>query len=486
MKTRLLVPLLAVLMAVLFWSCGTSDTTEPLPGEGAISGTVVDASTGAVLQAVTVTINGVVGDSPTAQTDDQGHFDLKFSVDSVLTVTVTLSRDRYRDTTFAVKVLAGSTTTLSIKMTSQQAVSGGSGLPQTIAFLGAVPQELSVFGVGGKETAVMNWQVRDSLGNPVDALHQATLTFAVVGQLGGGEYLSPSTMTTDASGNAVITFNAGTRSGVVQVVASTTVGARIVSSSPVRVVIHGGFPDQAHFTIATATYNFPALGIAGLRHQISVLVGDKYSNPAAQSAVYFRSSAGVIQGTFANAVTTQDGQGTVDLISGNPEPYGNAAAPAPLGDGYHYVVAQTLGQNGVIVQDSIPLLWSGQAIIANISPTTFTIPNAGSQVVTFQVQDVLGHPLAAGTAINVVATIPPPPTDGAYQNKVFLTFGTDGHIELPDVIYPGPNRTSFSMTVQDGSWGIVDSAGTPVNVSITVSGPNTTNPITTTINGVVH
>ncbi|MGA9119218.1 MAG: carboxypeptidase regulatory-like domain-containing protein [Bacteroidota bacterium] len=484
MKNRLLVPLLAV-MAVVFWSCGSSDSTEPLPGEGAISGTVVDASSGSALQGVSITIHGVSGDSPTTQTDDQGKFDVKFSVDSVITVTIDMARDRYRDTTFALKVLAGSTTALTVKMTSVQAVSGGSGLPQTIAFLSAVPQELSVYGVGGKETAVLNWEVRDSLGNPVDDQHPASISFSIVGQLGGGEYLSPSVLTTDASGRAAITFNSGTRAGVIQVVASTTVGTKSVSSSPVRVVIHGGFPDQAHFTIASPTFNFPALGIAGLRHQVSVLVGDKYSNPAAPSAVYFRSSAGVIQGTVGQAITTVDGEGTVDLISGNPAPYGSYSAPA-FGDGYHYVVAQTLGQNGAVVQDSILLVWSGGALITGIAPTTFNIPNAGSQVITFRVEDVLGHPLASGTAIDVVATIPPPPTDGAYQNKAFLTFGTDGRLVLPDLLFPGPGHTSFTMTVQDGSWGIVDSAGTPTNVTITVTGPNTANPIAVTISGVIH
>lgn len=487
MKTRMLVPLLVVLSLAL-WSCN-NDSTAPLPSEGAVSGTVKDNATGLPLQGVSVTLSGVSGDVSAVKTDDQGTFTVKFTVDSVAHVTVIFSRDRYRDTSVTVEVFAGTKASLNIGLSSSQAVSGSSGgTPQTITFLSASPSELSVYGVGGKETAILNWQVRDSLGNPVDAYHQATLTFTLSSTLGGGEYISPSTITTDASGSAAVTLNSGTRSGVVQVVASTTVGARTIQSEPVRMVIHGGFPDQAHFTIATPSFNFPALGIAGLRHQVSVLVGDKYSNPAAPSAVYFRSSAGVIQGTTSGAITTADGQGSVDLISGNPQPLatGTYATEPQYGPGYHWVVARTLGQSGVAVQDSLPLLWSGAALIWHIGPTTFNIPNAGSQTISFDVSDYLGHPLAQATVVNVTASIPPPPVDGVEQNKVFLIFGDNGQVVLPDAIFPADGITHFSMTVQDGTWGIVDSAGTPVNITIKVSGPNAQTPVTATVTGVVH
>ena len=485
MKTRILFPLLVV-MVVGLWSC-TNDSTAPLPTEGAISGTIKDAGSGLPVKGVTVSVSGATGDVGAVVSDDNGVFTVKFSMDSVATITVRLSRDRYRDTTISMQMLAGSTTTLSILMSSVQAVSGGSGgTPQTIAFLSAVPAELSVSGVGGKETSVLSWQVRDSLGNPMDVLSPANITFSILSPLGGGEYISPTTISTDATGSAAVTFNAGTRAGVVQVEATVAVGSRVIQSSPVRMVIHGGFPDQAHFSIATPAFNFPALGIAGARHQISVLVGDKYSNPASPTAIYFRSSAGVIQGTTSGAITTVDGQGSVDLISGNPEPIGSPYRAEALGDGYHYVVARTLGQNGVPVQDSLFLLWSGGAMITGISPSTFNIPNAGSQTINFNVEDILHHPMAEGTAINITAEIPPPPVDGVQQNKVFLLFGDQGRIILPDVVFPGPGTTQFSMAVQDGSWGIVDSAGTPVSVTITVTGPNTVSPVTATITGVVH
>jgi hypothetical protein len=86
----------------------------------------------------------------------------------------------------------------------------------------------------------------------------------------------------------------------------------------------------------------------------------------------------------------------------------------------------------------------------------------------------------------VTASIPPPPVDGQLQNKVFLQFGKDGTVVLPDLMTPGPGSTQFSLTLSDGSWGIVDSVGTPVIVTISVIGPNAVGGISTSVMGTVH
>jgi hypothetical protein len=125
-------------------------------------------------------------------------------------------------------------------------------------------------------------------------------------------------------------------------------------------------------------------------------------------------------------------------------------------------------------------------MISKVSPASFNIPNTGSASISFSVTDELNHPLASGTSIVVTAEIPPPPIDGAEQNKVFLTFGQDGKLSLGDAIMPGAGTTDFTMLLQDGTWGINDIAGTPVVVTITVTGPNASAPVVWTINGVVH
>jgi hypothetical protein len=219
----------------------------------------------------------------------------------------------------------------------------------------------------------------------------------------------------------------------------------------------------------------------GKTNAVTVLVGDMYSNPVAPAtAVYFRSTAGVIQPSI---FTTKDGLGTVTLYSGNPEPYNAYAAPV-YGNGYHYVVARTLGQGGVVVEDSTLLLWSGAGQISNVAPTSFTIANAGSQSFAFRVSDALGHPLAAGTYIAVTASIPPPPTTGQQQNQVIVLFGVNGTVELADVMMPGPGTTDFSFTLKDGTWSITDA--TPVNITINVLGPNVPNSLSYTLGGLVY
>lgn len=469
---------------LLFGGCKEDNTTAS-QGEGVLNGIVSDAATLAYLADVTVTAQSVSAGSVSTTTDANGSFRATFATDSLATATVTMRKTGYRDTTFVVSLRAGSVLVLQLSMTPKSVVSPGtgsaSGLAQTIAFLGSSPQEVSVYGVGGKETSVLSFEVRDSLGLAIDATHAVKLTFTSTNGPGGGEYVSPDAVTTNAAGQAHITFNAGTRSGVVQVTASATVGSRTISSSPVRLVINGGFPVQSHFSIAPVAHNFAALHELGQIQPITILAGDMYSNPVAPgTAVYFRSSAGVVQ---PSVFTDKNGFGTVNLYSGNPAPYSTFAAPV-YGDGYHYVVARTLGQGGAVVQDSTLILWSGRGVISNVSPTTFDVANGGSQTFSFRVSDELGHPLSAGTIISVSALIPPPPSEGIQQNQVTTVFGSNGSVKLQDVIFSGPGSTDFTFVLKDGTWSITDP--TPVNIVINVTGPNVNGSIGYTFSGTVR
>jgi hypothetical protein len=485
MKNLAVVLTTIAFVTVIFTAC-KDDATTASQGEGIINGVVTDAETGSPLSGVSIQAQSVSAGSQTVVTDVQGQYSFTFELDSSTTVTLSTTKSGYRDTTIVVPLQTGVVLPVNIALNPRSVIvgGGGSGLAQTIAFLGSTPREISVYGVGGQETAILGFEVRDSLGLPIDAAHFVDLAFTAMGGPGGGEYISPTTVRTNAAGRAYTTFNSGIRSGVVQIVASATVGTRVITTSPVRMVINAGFPDQAHFTIGPEKHNFPTLLFAfGLRDQISVLVGDIYSNPVVtNTAVYFRSSAGVVEATV---FTNDDGEGTTDLISGNPQPLGSYATPA-YGNGYHYVVARTIGQGGIGVQDSTLIMWSGLARIENISPSTFDIPNGGDTVFTFNVWDYLFHPLAAGTRITVTASTPPPPCPDCPVNRVLSSFGFagSGTVTLEDVIFPGQGATDFSFTLSDGSTDIDDSLGTAVSVSIAVSGPNGS--VGATINGRVH
>ncbi len=463
-----------VCMALIFTECkNDTSSTSVQAGQGSISGTVTDVATNGAISGVSISAQNIGGSLQTTTSDAQGKFSLTFTVDSVTSVTLALSHAGYRDTALVIKLLSGELRPLQVLLapTLPIGLSGGSGLAQTIAFLGANPQEISVYGVGGKETAILGWEVRDSLGLPIDNNHAVSLTFTSINGPNGGEYVSPQVLTTDAVGRAFTTFNAGTRSGVAKIEATTTVGARTITTGPVRVIIDAGFAVQDHFTLAASHYNFAALDWVARTLPISVLVGDVYSNPVAPTtAVYFRSGHGVIQ---PSVFTSVDGQGTVLLFSGNPYPQGGNISR---------VAAKTIGQNGTTVSDSIIILWTGHAIISNVAPPTFAIANAGAQDFSFTVADQNGNPLSAGTRIVVSAAVPPPPDPNSQVNQVQLAFGLGGGVDLEDFLSPGPNRTDFTFTLSDGSTNITNL--TVVTVTISVTGPNGT--ATRTFSGTVN
>jgi hypothetical protein len=173
----------------------------------------------------------------------------------------------------------------------------------------------------------------------------------------------------------------------------------------------------------------------------------------------------------ASTFTDQNGQGSVSLFSGNPEPLGTYAN-TPFGDGYHSLVAETRGQGGVTIVDSVTILWSGPPIISNINPQTFVLDSARGQDFTFTVADYLGHPMSSGTTITVTARVPPPPSPDTPVKQVNLAFGNNGAITLPDVIFSGAGTTNFTFRLSDGAANV--HTPTAVVVTINVNGPNGT------------
>ena len=471
--------LVVTVLAILFAAC-KEDPNAATQGQSVISGIVSDATTGSPLSGASVQAQSVLAGIQSAITDANGVYRFTFTLDSTAAVSVLITKTGYRDTTLVVQIQSGVSVPLNIQLNPRSPLVGGggggggstSGLAQTITFLGVDFREVSVYGVGGQETAVLGWEVRDSLGFAIDASHSVALNFSLNGALNGGEYLSPTRVTTNALGRAYHTFNAGIKAGAVQVVAtaSVTVGGvtRVMTSSPVQIVIHAGFADQAHFSLAPEKYNFPVLGLfVNKRDIITALVGDVYANPVARNtAVYFTSRAGVIQ---AQGFTNTDGLASADLISGNPAPVGSNSL-TPFGPGFHYLKVNTVGQGGTIVVDSLLMLWSGGTIISNVAPTTFTIPNGGSQVFTFRVADANGNPLGGGTAVRVTALVPPPPDPNTPVNQVQLEFGDQGVIVLPDTKSRGAGLTDFRFVLSDGTTNL--DRVTPVTVSIRIDSPN--------------
>ncbi|MEK9138204.1 MAG: Ig-like domain-containing protein [Bacteroidota bacterium] len=194
---------------------------------------------------------------------------------------------------------------------------GGTGSAAAIALIQASLNAISVREVGADETTLLTFEVRDSLGVPVDQAHQANVSFFIQSGPGGGEYVAPtSALTQGSTGRVQTTLSSGIKAGVVQIVAQTIVGSRTIRSAPVIVNIFGGFPDQAHFSIGSDKLNFPGYNILNLTNRITVIAGDKYSNPVRPgTAVYFRTTGGTINVPLT-AYTSNDGVATATLRSG--------------------------------------------------------------------------------------------------------------------------------------------------------------------------
>ena len=283
--------------------------------------------------------------------------------------------------------------------------SGGTGRAKSILLRSTSATDISVKGTGSAETATLIFEARDSLGSPIDLAHSTLVTFNISAPDLGAS-LTIASAPTDGSGRVTTLVQSGTRSGVIQVQASTVIEGVTVTSLPVRLSINSGLPDQAHFTIGAERFNFAGLNFNGLTDNVTIQMGDKYSNPVQTGTVaYFSSTHGIVQTT--GSTTSTDGFITKILYSANPRPAGANALVE--GNGWTYVTATTAGPNGTVVKDSVHILWTGPPIIAFLSgppanPNSFNIPKGGSDGPwTFTVMDQYNHPMTAGTQISASA-----------------------------------------------------------------------------------
>ena len=267
--------------------------------------------------------------------------------------------------------------------------SGGTGNPHSIALISVTAHEITVAGVGGLETSTLTWEVRDSLGYPVDIDHKDTVVFNLVGTPTGGPrpaYVSPSQIITNVSGRVATTINSGTIAGVVQLSASLRreSDGQTVQTAPVVITVNAGSPDQLHFSLGPTQHNFAGYDWIGIQDEIGVQVGDRYSNPVHPgTAVYFNSTGGVIQ---ASGFTNEIGHADVTLYSGNPQPVELNLPQGVFGvgadTGYAWVRAFTKGENGVDVGDSTIMLFSASAqITADFSALTSNVLVVGECVI---------------------------------------------------------------------------------------------------------
>lgn len=397
------------------------------------------------------------------ETDNLGRYSAELEVDSSMQVDLTFTKDGFSSS--STTVFAVVDRTIQVPTVRLQQVSGEapvSGEASNILLLEQSAASIGVKESGAQEVARVTFQLADSMGRPVVVDHAVDVGFSFGAHPGGGEFIHPTSATTDNNGRVTVNLSSGTRAGAVQIIAETTVGEEVIRSKPVSVAIHGGLPDQTHFSLGPETFNYPGLLEYGLRNPVTVVVGDKYANPVKEgTVVYFTTDHCVIVGS---ASTNADGQGTVDFISGNPLP--------PRG--ITVVTASTADENQENVIARIPMVLTGFPYIRFTTPPPVLAELGRTYDVI--IDDVNGNPLVEGTTITVEAqgtnVKAVGHTDVVLGRTGFFDANGDGDIFDYGDIIRGPGITEFRFrAVVDREAGGEDDPALEAIV-ISVSGPN--------------
>lgn len=251
------------------------------------------------------------------------------------------------DVVTATTTLAGATTSQTGTVDVQSAVVG------QLAFVSALPQNISLKGTGGagrQESSVVVFKLRDKNGNPVSG---KTIDFSLTTTVGGLD-INPRTSTTGADGTASTMVAGGTVNTPVRVIA-TVAGTGITSMSD-QLVVSTGVPDQNSFTIATEIYNVEGANYSGcpspVGSNVTVRLADHFNNPAPDgTAVSFTAEGGTVDGSCLTGLeSTTLTDGTVVLQKGVP---GSCtvrfcAANPRTADGRVTILAYALGEESFV------------------------------------------------------------------------------------------------------------------------------------------
>lgn len=414
-----------------------------------LQGVVADRTTGNALSgAVVRVISASQASEPQTITDNQGKYSLTVPMDKNKQLYIIAVKEGYYPDTASVYAAMGRSIDVPLfRLIIRNAADVSSGDPASIYLVSQSAQSIGVKESGSIETASLVWEVQDSTGTPVDAKHAANVSFRIGITPRGGEYISPENVMTNALGRVAMNISSGTKAGVMQLIAEIKLPGKTILSKPVSIAIHGGLPDQTHFSIAPEKLNIPGYNYNGVIDLITAYAGDKYANPVRpKTAVYFTTDGAYIEGS---ALTNDMGLGTVKLISAEPRP-----VHPVLGKGFATITASTADENYHMVTGQTIVLFSGLPFLS-VTPSTVDIPHLGSQTFYYTLKDQNDNPLSEGTAINV-----------SVEGEKLKVTG-DTNVRLPDTQSKSWTQFTFTVVSKDSTDGLK-----PVNISISTTGPN--------------
>ncbi len=435
MKNKIFLIVLFLAVSFSFYSCefGVPDETNPDNADKVkVSGQVVESITGNAIYNASVKITDGTT-SVTTRTNSDGSYNAEILILEDKDLTIVTFLEGYSTDTTIVYAAVGSTVNVPLIKIRQSSGTGGtiSGAASSIQLVSQSATSIGVIESGSNETAQITFEVLDSTGVAINTDNAVVVNFTFGAVPGGGEYLYPASIQTNALGRATVTLNTGTKAGVAQIIAEVVLPNRTIRSEPVLLAIHGGFPDPAHFAVASDKLNYPVLGIIGEQIQFTAFAGDKYSNPVRPgTSVYFNSNSGIIEGS---AQTDDLGRAQVTLLT-QPWP-----EDPVFGPGFFTVEATTIDENNASISTSTVRMLSGMAAIHDVNPGTFDIANGGSQDFTFMVSDGNGNPLSQGATITVSAPEGDIKVSGDVsfifpdtQSSTFTTFSFNAYDSKPE------------------------------------------------------
>ena len=456
MKKNYIILAMLFISSFFLASCDTKneDTTDPVLNDSTdaviVEGKVVAAESGNNLSGAIIKItdgNIVKG----ATTDAEGEFSTTFEMEDDRDLTIIAFKAGYFQDTTSVFAILNSTVSVPLFQLQRDESSNPGGFSGKAASIYLYSQSADFIGVkesGSIESAQIVFEIMDSSGVIIGEENAIDVSFRFGSSPGGSEYLYPSSIRSNALGKAAVSMNTGTKAGVAQIIAEAVVDGKPITSKPINITIHGGFPDDAHFSIASNQVNYAYYHWLGQLGTITVLIGDKYSNPVRpETAVYFNSDAAVIEGS---SLTNNLGLASATFVSGAPLPNDPVDGP-----GFFYAHASTINESESIISTKTRVLFSGYPVVS-IFPTTVDINNGGSQSFTYRVTDEFGNPLAPGNSYSVSVE-----TGGDAEAA------GDVGISMPDV---QAGYTDFSFSVVDTK--ADEEITSAITITVKVTGPN--------------
>jgi hypothetical protein len=446
---------LKVSIVILLMIAGCKENpTGPGTPSSSITGTVLRSSDTTHIQGAKIVDQGKIG--ATAFSDSVGSFALPLGVlTSTYSTTLITTANGYLADTTITQVEVGKDQSVTIRLKQDNGIlptsQGATGRAASIGLALQSDKSLSVRNAGGTEKSLLTFSLLDSLGYPISLQRAVMVRFTIIGGSVGGEFLLPDSIMSNANGLASTVVTSGTKSRVLQVVASATVLGTTISSTPAQLTISGGLPDSVRSTMWTSSTNFP--GISDSSRSLgsaSIMLVDQYGNPVQPgNLVYFETTGGSIG---AIGVTDVTGLANVSLYGGGKPAIG----------GIDTIKVTVNKANGSFSKQTV-VTFSGtpQIKVTNVPNDSINIFDGTGQTLNLTINDANGNPLAAGNKISVIT--------GGLAGSGVVVSGDVGAL-TPDT--RSTSITSYKIRVDDAVAGGGPSG--PFSLQLIVSGPNGT------------